>query len=154
MRSRRARCSSTSSTRTPRSACSSTTPGRPRSCTATRRRSPHPPRSTTPCFSPPSPPPRPWREPQPAAPVRRLEAIGDSDRQQQAGSLGLRWVEIGWLEVRTERIGALTVGARRDQRLSEDDLALFDVAAVQLSDRLEGIERSPAFLRSRALELA
>jgi DNA-binding CsgD family transcriptional regulator len=86
--------------------------------------------------------------------IRRLEAIGDSDRQPQAGSLGLRWVEIGWLEVAAERIGALTVGARRDRRLSEDDLALFDVAAAQLSDRLEGIERSPAFLRSRSLELA
>ena len=86
--------------------------------------------------------------------IRRLEAIADKARQPQAGSLGLRWVEIGWLEVGAERIGALTVGARPDRRLSEDDLALFDVAAAQLSDRLEGIEQSPAFLRSRSLELA
>jgi DNA-binding NarL/FixJ family response regulator len=86
--------------------------------------------------------------------IRRLEALDDANRQPQAGSLGLRWVEIGWLEHHAERIGALTVGARRDRRLSEDDLALFDIAAAQLSGRLDGIDRRPAFLRSRSLELA
>jgi DNA-binding CsgD family transcriptional regulator len=86
--------------------------------------------------------------------IRRLEAISEGGRHPLVGSLGLRWVEIRWLRVRDERIGALTVGARRDRRLSKDDLALLEVAAEQLGDGLETIERSPGFLRNRSLELA
>jgi DNA-binding CsgD family transcriptional regulator len=84
----------------------------------------------------------------------RLETISEDGRHPLGGSLGLRWVEMRWLGVRGERIGALTVGARRDRRLSDDDLALFDAAAAQLGAGLEWIERSPGFLRSRSLELA
>jgi DNA-binding CsgD family transcriptional regulator len=86
--------------------------------------------------------------------IRRLEAISEGGRHPLVGSLGLRWVEIRWLRVRDERIGALTVGARRDRRLSKDDFALLEVAAEQLGDSLERIERSPGFLRNRSLELA
>jgi DNA-binding CsgD family transcriptional regulator/PAS domain-containing protein len=86
--------------------------------------------------------------------IRRLEAISEGGRHPLVGSLGLRWVEIRWLRVRDERIGALTVGARRDRRLSKDDFALLEVAAEQLGDGLERIERSPGFLRNRSLELA
>jgi DNA-binding NarL/FixJ family response regulator len=70
------------------------------------------------------------------------------------GSLGLRWVEIRWLRDRDDRIGILTVGGRSARRLSEDDVALLDAAAAQLSNGLERIERSPRFLRSRSLEMA
>jgi DNA-binding CsgD family transcriptional regulator len=71
-------------------------------------------------------------------------------------SLGLRWVEIRWLSVRDEPdpVGTLTVGGRSERRLSEDDLALLDAVAAQLSNGLERIERSQRFLRRRSLELA
>ena len=86
--------------------------------------------------------------------LRRLEMISEGDRHPLVGSLGLRWVEIRWLRARDERIGALTVGARRDGRLPDDDLALLDVAAAQLGNALERTERSPGFLRNRSLEMA
>jgi DNA-binding CsgD family transcriptional regulator len=86
--------------------------------------------------------------------IRRLETISEGGEHPLVASLGLRWVEIRWLRVRDERIGAVTVGARRDRRLSEDDLALLDVAAAQLGNALERIERSPGFLRNRSLEMA
>ena len=86
--------------------------------------------------------------------IRRLELISEGARHPLVGSLGLRWVEIRWLRVRDERIGAVTVGARRERRLSEDDLALLDVAAEQLGNGLERIDRSPGFLRNRSLEMA
>ena len=86
--------------------------------------------------------------------IRRLEAISEGGRHPLVGSLGLRWVEIRWLRVGDERIGALTVGARRDRRLSKDDLALLEAAGSRLGDGLEGIDRSPGYLRSRSLELA
>ena len=47
----------------------------------------------------------------------------------------------------------MTIGARSERRLSEDDLALLEIAAAQLSTNLERIERTPHFLRSRSLEL-
>lgn len=69
-------------------------------------------------------------------------------------ALGLHSVQVRWLEGRDGRIGILTIGARSKQRLSEEDLALLDAAAAQLSNALETIERSPYFVRSRALEMA
>ena len=71
-----------------------------------------------------------------------------------AGPLGLRRVEIRWLKGRDDRIGTLTIGARSERRLSEDDLALLEIAAAQLGTNLERIERTPRFLRSRSLELS
>jgi DNA-binding CsgD family transcriptional regulator len=85
---------------------------------------------------------------------RRVEAMIEGSPHPLVGSLGLRWVEIRWLRVRDHRIGILTVGGRRARRLSEDDVALLDAAAAQLSNGLERIERSPRFLRSRSLEMA
>jgi DNA-binding CsgD family transcriptional regulator len=86
--------------------------------------------------------------------IRSLETRSRDGRHPLIGLLSLRWVEIRWLKVRDEQIGAVTVGARRDRRLSEDDLAMLDVATAQLGDKLEGIGRTPGFLRSRSLELA
>jgi DNA-binding CsgD family transcriptional regulator len=86
--------------------------------------------------------------------IRRLELISEGALHPLVRSLGLRWVEIRGLRVRDERIGALTVGARSDRRLSEDDLALLDVAAEQLGNALEMTDRSPGFLRNRSLEMA
>jgi DNA-binding CsgD family transcriptional regulator len=86
--------------------------------------------------------------------IRRLEAISESGRHPLVGSLGLRWVEIRWLRVRDGPIGALTIGAHRDRRLTEDDLALFDIAAAELGNRLELTERSSDFLLRRSLEVA
>lgn len=86
--------------------------------------------------------------------IRRLELISEGALHPLVRSLGLRWVEIRWLRARDERIGALTVGGRSDRRLSEDDVALLDVAAEQLGDALETTDRSPRFLRNRSLEMA
>jgi DNA-binding CsgD family transcriptional regulator len=86
--------------------------------------------------------------------IRRLELISEGALHPLVRSLGLRWVEIRWLRVRDERIGALTVGARSDRRLSEEDLALLDVAAEQLGNALEMTDRSPGFLRNRSLQMA
>ena len=85
---------------------------------------------------------------------RRLELISEGELHPLVRSLGLRWVEIRWLRVRDERIGALTVGARSDRRLSEDDLELLEVAAAQLGSALETTDRRPDFLRNRSLEMA
>jgi DNA-binding CsgD family transcriptional regulator len=85
---------------------------------------------------------------------RRMEAMIEGSRHPLVGSLGLRWVEIRWVRDRDERIGTVTVGARSDRRLSDDDLALLDAAAAQLSEGLATMERSPRFLRSRSLEMA
>jgi len=86
---------------------------------------------------------------------RRLEAMmNEGSRHPLVGPLGLRWVEIRWLRASGERIGSMTVGARSDRRLSDDDLSLLDAAAAQLGSRLERIERRPGFLRSRSLEVA
>ena len=86
--------------------------------------------------------------------IRRLELINEGELHPLVRSLGLRWVEIRWLKAGGERIGALTVGARNDRRLSDDDHALLDVAAQQLGTGLEMTDRSPGFLRSRSLEMA
>jgi RNA polymerase sigma factor (sigma-70 family) len=86
--------------------------------------------------------------------IRRLELISEGATHPLVRSLGLRWVEIRWLRARDERIGALTVGARSDRRLSEDDLALLDAEAQQLGTALEMTDRSPGFLRNRSLEMA
>jgi DNA-binding CsgD family transcriptional regulator len=85
---------------------------------------------------------------------RRMEAMIEGSRHPLVGSLGLRWVEIRWLRDQGGRIGTVTVGARSERRLSDDDLALLDAAAAQMSTGLETIERSPRFLRSRSLEMA
>ena len=86
--------------------------------------------------------------------IRRLELISAGELHPLVRSLGLRWVEIRWLEVGDERIGALTVGARSDRRLSEDDAALLEVAGKQLGAALQMTDRSPGFLRNRSLEMA
>jgi DNA-binding CsgD family transcriptional regulator/PAS domain-containing protein len=86
--------------------------------------------------------------------ARRVETMIEGGPHPLAGPLGLRRVEIRWLKVRDDRIGTLTIGARSERRLSEDDLALLEIAAAQLSTNLERIERTPHFLRSRSLELS
>jgi DNA-binding NarL/FixJ family response regulator len=86
--------------------------------------------------------------------IRRLEQISEGATHPLVRSLGLRWVEIRWLKAGEERIGALTVGARSDRRLSEDDLVLLEAAAQQLGNALELTDRSPVFLRNRSLEMA
>jgi DNA-binding CsgD family transcriptional regulator len=86
--------------------------------------------------------------------ARRVETMIEGGPHPLAGPLGLRRVEIRWLKVRDDRIGTLTIGARSERRLSEDDLALLEIAAAQLGTNLERIERTPRFLRSRSLELS
>ena len=85
---------------------------------------------------------------------RQVEAMIEGSAGPLVRSLGLLWTEIRWLTVRDDRIGTLTVGARSERRLSEDDLALLDSAAAELSNGLETIDRNPRFLRSRSLERA
>lgn len=86
--------------------------------------------------------------------ARRLETLIAGSRHPLVGSGDLQWVEIRWLKTKDERIGTLTVGARREGRLPDDDLALLDYVTAQLSNALETTERSTGFLRRRSLELA
>jgi DNA-binding CsgD family transcriptional regulator len=86
--------------------------------------------------------------------LRQVETMIDGGPHPLVASLGLHWVEIRWLQIRDDRIGTLTIGARTERGLSKVELALLDAAAAQLSNSLEGIERSPRFLRSRSLEMA
>jgi DNA-binding CsgD family transcriptional regulator len=86
--------------------------------------------------------------------ARRVEAMIEGAPHPLAGPLGLRSVEIRWLKAREGRIGTLTIGARSERRMSDDDLALLEAAAAQLATNLERIERTPRFLRSRSLELS
>lgn len=85
--------------------------------------------------------------------ARRLETLIAGSRHPLVGSGDLQWVEIRWLEANDERIGTLTVGARRERREPDDDLALLDDVTAQLSNALEKTERSTGFLRRRSLEL-
>jgi DNA-binding NarL/FixJ family response regulator len=77
----------------------------------------------------------------------------EGTRHPLVRSGGLTWVEIRWLETRDGRIGTLTIGARRERRLSVDDLALLDATAGQLISALKTADRSSRFLRSRSLEM-
>jgi DNA-binding CsgD family transcriptional regulator len=85
---------------------------------------------------------------------RRVQSLIEGSRHPLVGPLGLRWIEVRWLKSEADRIGSVTVGARSERRLPEDELALFDAAAAELSDALKTIERSPRFLRSRSLTMA
>ncbi|MEX2644915.1 MAG: LuxR C-terminal-related transcriptional regulator [Gaiellaceae bacterium] len=84
----------------------------------------------------------------------RMEAMIEGRPHPLVGSLGLRWVEIRWLRDRDDRIGTLTVGARSERRLTEDELVLLDDAAAHLTAGLLSIARDPRFLRRRSLEIA
>jgi DNA-binding CsgD family transcriptional regulator len=86
--------------------------------------------------------------------VQRLERMIEPNPPSRLAALGLHSVHVCWLEGREGRIGILTTGARSTQRLADEDLALLDAAAAQLSQALETIERSPRILRSRSLEIA
>jgi len=86
--------------------------------------------------------------------VQRLERMIEANPPSRLAALGLHSVQARWLEGREGRIGILTIGARRTQRPSDEDLALLDAAAAQLSNTLETIERSARILRSRSLEIA
>jgi DNA-binding CsgD family transcriptional regulator len=86
--------------------------------------------------------------------VRRLETMIKPTPPSLLPQLGLHSVEVRWLEGRDDKIGILTTAARSRQRLSEEDLALLDAAAAQLSNALETIERSARILRSRSLQIA
>jgi DNA-binding CsgD family transcriptional regulator len=86
--------------------------------------------------------------------AQRLETMIEPNPLSRLTALGLHCVEVRWLEGRTGRIGIVTIGARSKHRLSDEDLALLDAAAAQLSNTLERIERSSRSIRSRALETA
>jgi RNA polymerase sigma factor (sigma-70 family) len=99
------------------------------------------------------------------AEIRRLTLEPLTDAQLEAmiegsaagplrRSLGLRWVEIRRLAVGGDRIGSFTVGARGERQLSEENHALLDAVAAQLSNSLQRIERSQRFLQRRSFEMA
>jgi DNA-binding CsgD family transcriptional regulator len=87
-------------------------------------------------------------------PAQRPETMMEVGRLSLLGSLGLHSVEARWLTARDVGIGTLTIGARTKRRLSDGDLALFDVAAARLGNALEAVERSPQFLHNRSLQMA
>jgi|SRR5215207_241737 len=86
--------------------------------------------------------------------VRRVETMIGSHRHPLVGALGLHSVDARWLEAGDDQIGILNIGARSKRGLSQDEIALLDVTARQLSTALGPIELSPRFLRSRSLEIA
>jgi DNA-binding NarL/FixJ family response regulator len=86
--------------------------------------------------------------------ARCLETMIEGSRHPLVGLGGLNWVEIRWLGARDERIGALTIGARGDRRLAEDDLELLEAIAAQVGDALKTADRSSRYLRSRSLEMS
>ena len=85
---------------------------------------------------------------------RRLETIIAGRRHPLVETLGIRSMELRWLEAGGDRIGTLTIGTRSKRRLPEYDLAQLDAAAAELGTALQTIRRSPRFLRSRSLEMA
>jgi DNA-binding NarL/FixJ family response regulator len=78
----------------------------------------------------------------------------EANPPSRLATLGLHSVQTRWLEGLEGRIGAVTSGARSTRRPSDEDLALLDAAAAQLSNTLETVERSARILRSRSLEIA
>jgi DNA-binding CsgD family transcriptional regulator len=86
--------------------------------------------------------------------VQRLERMIEANPPSRLATLGLHSVQTRWLEGPEGRIGAVTIGARSTRRPSDEDLALLDAAAAQLSNTLETVERSASILRSRSLEIA
>lgn len=86
--------------------------------------------------------------------VQRLERMIEANPPSRLAALGLHSVEARWLEGLEGRIGILTIGARSTHRPTDEDLALLDAAAAQLSNTLDPIERSARILRSRSLEIA
>ena len=85
---------------------------------------------------------------------RRLETIIAGSRHPLVETLGIRSMELRWLEAGGDRIGTLTIGTRSTRRLPEHDLAQLAAAVAELSTALQTIRRSPRFLRSRSLEMA
>jgi DNA-binding CsgD family transcriptional regulator len=86
--------------------------------------------------------------------VQRLERIVEANAPSRLAALGLHSIQARWLEGREGRIGILTTGARSMRHPTDDDLALLEAAAGQLSKTLETIKRSARILRNRSLEIA
>jgi DNA-binding CsgD family transcriptional regulator len=86
--------------------------------------------------------------------ARRFQAMFDGSPLPLGGPLGLRSVEACWLGPHGDRLGTMTVGARSERHLSEDDRIFLASAAAQLGSNLQTIERAPHTLRGRSLELS
>ena len=84
--------------------------------------------------------------------VKAMLASGLHDRV--AASLGVRYVEVRWLEGRGELVGSVAVGSRTRRVPAEDDRALLTRACEGLGARLALVDRRTATLRACALALA
>lgn len=84
----------------------------------------------------------------------QIEAIrANAERHPFAAAFGLRCVEPRWLRSGGAPIGTLSVGARSDRRLSEEESALLDRLVGQLAENLSEVDRSRARLRALSLQL-
>lgn len=86
------------------------------------------------------------------AQARSLFVLGH--RHSFGRALGVRWLTGEWLKHGDEPIGTITVGSRTERRPTESELALLKGAAVDLSERLEGIDRRAATLEAVSREVA
>lgn len=87
-------------------------------------------------------------------PASRIEAIRIKAEEHPftAASI-LRSVEVRWLPFGDTPVGTLSVGARSDRRLSEEESALLDTLSTQLAENLSCVDRSTARLRALSLQI-
>lgn len=83
-----------------------------------------------------------------------FETIVDPTSLPRLAALGLRDVEVRWLERVVGRLGILTVARRSKDSLTDAEISLLDVVATQLGHAFATREWIPSFLRSRSVELA
>jgi DNA-binding CsgD family transcriptional regulator len=85
-------------------------------------------------------------------PARRL--LENGGHVELARSLGIPWTHVTWAVSGDQLLGTIAVGCRTRRRPGEDDLRYLDELAARLGERLTGIDRSDAVLRSCAMSLA
>lgn len=84
----------------------------------------------------------------------QIEAIrAKAEEHPFTAAFALRYVDVRWLRFGDAPIGTLSVGARSDRRLSDEESMLLDALAPQLAENLSRVERSRARLRALSLEI-
>lgn len=90
-------------------------------------------------------------EPLTIAQARSLLAVGPDHTLSQA--LGLVWLHGEWLTAHGDSLGLLFVSSRTARRPDREELVLVRRVGARLAERLAGIDRSPASLRTAGLSL-
>jgi DNA-binding CsgD family transcriptional regulator len=85
--------------------------------------------------------------------AREVQTIVEPTSLSRLAALGLRTVDVRWLERGVDRLGILTVARRSKHSLTDAEISQLDVVATQLGNAFETSEWTPSFLRGRSLEL-